>query len=668
HRDRATEAGALVNLGIAHKALGENSRAMEFYQLALTAARALGDQELGASVLTNLARLYDLTGDKTSAANFYQQALTLWRRLGDTNGEAVTLKNLGALEESVGRREQALDHYRAALALNQLTGDLAREAHIRGDLARIERNSGNFKASRAEIEQALAFFDAQRRQLLNPELRASFAATNQRYYEFYIDLLMQERDLQSAGRLNEKAGTSDGREDFLALAFLASEGARMQALADLIAETRIDLREGISPALLERERDLGQELTIRKAERVALQRKKAPAAEIEAVVRQIVNLGAAYEQTQNEIRRANPRFAALTRPAPLSLAEVQSQLLDPNSVLLEYSLGEERSYVWAIGHDKVRVAKLPARAEIEAQAMKFYDLLTARSQIIKFETPAQKEQRIAQAEYELDQAAVSLTCTLLTPVAEMLGRKQILVVGDGILNYIPFGALPEPVEREGQRDRGTEGLGGRESERSMNGERMRTKIRSISPSLHPSVPPSPRPSVVSEPMLVKHEIINLPSATVLAELRRDLPSRQTPTKDLAVVADPVFSRSDDRFKPSQNNFSSATASTAAALPLSALLESVMRSPTERDARDLTRLPYSRREAVKIAALAAENRRLLALDFQANRSLVTEGLLSPYRYVHFATHGLLNSQSPELSGLVLSLVNDRGESQLGVLRL
>ncbi len=619
HRDKAIEASIQINLGIVYKALGENAKAMEFYQLALTGSRALGDQELEASVLTNLARLHDLTGDKPTAINYYMQVLPLWRSLADCNGEAVTLKNLGALHESTGRKEDALNHYRKALELSQLTGDLVREAHIRGDLARVERDLGNFKASRAEIEQALAFFELQRQQLLNPELRASFSVTNQQYYEFYIDLLVQQANLQTAEQHSEKIA-GQVRQDYLAEAFLASESARTRALADLIAESRVDLRDGISPELLQQERNLGQELTIRKAERVALQRKKSSVAELESVEQEIVRLGAAFEQTQSKIRQQNPRFAALTRPMPIHLAEVQQKLLDADSVLLEFSLGEKRSFVWAISQDEFQVVTLPSRAEIETQAQKFYDLLTARSQTLKFETPQQKQLRITQAERELKQAGISLSDALLQPVARMLGQKRLLIVGDGILNYIPFAALPEPIADRRQ------------------------------------------------PLLVNHEIINLPSATVLAELRRDLSLRKTATKDLAIVADPVFSRLDERLNLSQSNSPFETATTAVNRPTAAALDSVMRSPTERDAGGLSRLPYSRREAFKIAALAPEGRRLLALDFQANRSLVTDGLLSPYRYVHFATHGLLNNQSPELSGLVLSLVNDAGEPQLGVLRM
>lgn len=649
--DRANEAAALVNLGVAYKALGENAKALEFYQLALAVARSLGDQELQAASLTNLARLYDLTGERLTASNYYRQSLPLWRALGNVGGEAVALKNMGALAEATGKPEDAHQLYRQALSLVQTIGDVTREAHIHGDLARVERNLGNFSGSRSEIEKALAIFDSQRQRMLNPDLRASFAATNQRYYEFYIDLLMRQNDHRSAMKYGEKAGADS--ENFLAKAFQVSEASKARALADLISEAQIDLREGIPAVLLERESDLAQRLTIKKAERVALIRKKAPETELATVAQEIVNLNLAYEQAYNDIKRANPRLASLTRPSPIELADVQSRLLDDNSLLLEFALGEERSYVWAISKNSVKAAVLPARAEIEQQAFQFYELLTARSQVVKFEKSDQKQQRIQQADRDLNQAAASLSCTLLEPVAELLSQKRLLVVGDGILNYIPFGALPEPVIGDRLPDTGKSKMAKR-----------------------------PQTNDHQPPLLVKHEIINLPSATVLAELRRNPQrrnqSKQFPTQELAIIADPVFNRSDERLAlsrvPSNKNLAVNLPANHSPIinsdstSLAASLENVLRNVSERDAGELTRLPFSRQEAVKIASLAADNKRLLAMDFQANRSLVVGDALNSYRYIHFATHGLLNSQSPELSGLVLSLVNDQGESQLGVLRL
>ena len=77
---------------------------------------------------------------------------------------------------------------------------------------------------------------------------------------------------------------------------------------------------------------------------------------------------------------------------------------------------------------------------------------------------------------------------------------------------------------------------------------------------------------------------------------------------------------------------------------------------------------SRREADLIAALASRGRPLKALDFEASRATATSPELGQYRILHFATHSLLNNQQPELSGIVLSLVDKQGRPQDGFLRL
>jgi CHAT domain-containing protein len=80
-----------------------------------------------------------------------------------------------------------------------------------------------------------------------------------------------------------------------------------------------------------------------------------------------------------------------------------------------------------------------------------------------------------------------------------------------------------------------------------------------------------------------------------------------------------------------------------------------------------RLPGTREEAEQIVAMVPATESRLALDFAANRETATNAELGQYRYVHFSTHGLLNSVHPELSGVVFSLVNERGEAQDGFLR-
>src|SRR5262249_21421878 len=107
---------------------------------------------------------------------------------------------------------------------------------------------------------------------------------------------------------------------------------------------------------------------------------------------------------------------------------------------------------------------------------------------------------------------------------------------------------------------------------------------------------------------------------------------------------------------------------------SALARSVRSFQSERFGRErlsrdgFGRLVFSNQEAEYITGFAPRGSTLKATGFGANRSLVASGELGRYRIVHFATHGLINGEHPELSGLVLSLVDEKGKPQDGFLRM
>jgi CHAT domain-containing protein len=271
-------------------------------------------------------------------------------------------------------------------------------------------------------------------------------------------------------------------------------------------------------------------------------------------------------------------------------------LLDDDTLLLEYSLGEERSYLWAVTRDSLASYELPKLAEIEAAARRFYSLA----------------RRADSESAQVEEAAASLSKILLAPVADRLGSRRLMIVADGVLHYIPFAALPSPDTRR--------------------------------------------------PLIARHELVSLPSASVLAEMRRDLTGRKAAAKAVAVFADPVFNTDDPRLKPESDKSLRQSGRESSSRDL------------ERAMRDLgvgerfTRLSFSRREAQAIAAIAPAGQVMKALDFEASRATATGADLSQYRVVHFATHGLLNSEHPELSGVVLSLVDRQGRPQNGFLRL
>ena len=213
-----------------------------------------------------------------------------------------------------------------------------------------------------------------------------------------------------------------------------------------------------------------------------------------------------YEQLQAQIRQTSPRYVALTQPTPLSLKEIQS-LLDTDTLLVEYALGEDRGFVWVVTPTSIKSFELPRRADIDSAARRVYDSITVSDRLVPNEDQVQKRKRLDQADAEYPAAAASLSRILLGPIAAELKNKRLLIVGEGVLQYVPFSALPEPAANS--VDGGTQAL---------------AKTTPGGPATEPL------------PLMVNHELISLPSASVLGVLRREALNRDRPIKTVAVFA------------------------------------------------------------------------------------------------------------------------------------
>jgi CHAT domain-containing protein len=315
-----------------------------------------------------------------------------------------------------------------------------------------------------------------------------------------------------------------------------------------------------------------------------------------------------YAELQARIRNANPRYAALMRPRALSLGEIQRELIDPQTLLLEFRLGEKQSWLWCVSADRLWSFALPARAQIEKAGREIYGLLTAR-QPRAGERPDARHARIQRADRRWLDASRVLSDMLLGRAAAELGPswpgKRLLVIGSGVLEYLPFAALPDPW-RDGRA------------------------------------------------LVESHEIVYAPSASVISVIRQDSAGRALPAKKVAVLADPIFERDDPR-----------VLATGRRPPVRPALN-VMAADHSAVSSRFARLPFSREEARAIEGLVPAGERLVATGFNATLETAASRTLADYRIVHFATHGVLDTARPEASGLVLSLVGPDGRAEKGFL--
>jgi CHAT domain-containing protein/Tfp pilus assembly protein PilF len=618
--DRLGEAYTLSNIGMVYRSLGETQKALEKYNAALQLSQAVGDRRGEANTLNNIGTVYRSLGETQKALEKYNEALPIRRAVGDRLGEAVTLSSIGTVYWSLGETQKALEKYNEALPLSRAVGDRNREIAALLGIVRVEQKRGNLTQARQTIEQAIGIIESLRTNIASQELRASYFANRQEFFESYIDVLMQMHKQNPAAA-------------FDAVALEVSERARARSLLELLKESRADIRQGVDSSLLERERSLQQRLNARAAAQVSLLNRKHTPAQADAAAKEIAAIASEYEELQVQIRARSPRYAALTQPQPLSLVDIQQQVLDPDTLFLEYSLGDNASYLFVVSQTSITSCQLPKRAEVEAAASRVRELLTA-PQPQPGDTEAKHQARVKEAREGYWAQAAELSRMLLGPVASQLGKKRLAIVADGALQYIPFAALPAPSP-------------GSDKGRNSGAEQ--------------------------QPLFVEHEIVSLPSASTLATLRRETAGRRPAEKSLAVLADPVFTDDDTRVgrnvgkAGAKEKTRSADSDETDVVSLQMTRSGRETGVIEAEA-GFGRLLSTRREAAAILALVPERERLQALDFEASRTTALRPELGEYRIVHFATHGLLNNIHPELSGIVLSLVDEVGRPQDGFLRL
>lgn len=612
--ERRWRARALGNLGLLFAELGDFERARQHLERALAAWRELGDRAGESVALTQLGRNWGLAGDPARAADHYREALAIDRQGGTRRAQGLSLAGLaGALSEG-GRPGDALPLFAEAIGLLRAEGDRANFAHIlckQGEAARAAGRLNEASAALAESLQlarqnglratevcaekemagllsrqgdvpgalihlgaALKVADGLRRELVSPELRASYSRIEREAHEQHVAIWM---DLHRA--------EPDG--GFASRALEASERARARTFVELLAEARANLRAGASPEKAARLASAVQRLAA-KNERTLL----APADERSRLESEMLEIEREVDRLETEIRRENPRWAELERPPALS-AEAMRGLLDQGSVLLIYFLAEERSFLFRVEPGKVEAFELAPRREIESAARLFY-------------------QELASPGREPPGAGAAVARLVLGPLAGRIDGRRLVVVPDGALAYLPFGALPFP--------------GG-------TGANTAGGVGAAASDLGPGL------------LMDGRSVVHLPSIAALA-LLRSAAGRPAAPRPLAIFADPVYDEADPRLaRPSGAPAGGAPAGVGARWP---------------------RLPGTRHEAQTIAALIPGT--VIAQGFAARREEVLGDQLAAFRMVHFATHGSIDASRPALSGLVLSTFDSEGRPIDGMLRL
>ena len=619
--DVDTKAGLLVHMGQLSIASGDIPSAIKKFEEALALEPPLRRRT---DVLTNLATALAMNGDLERAMTFYSTTLNLQKSQRDKRGQALTLQKRGEVYASLRRTDEASNDFRAALPLWQAVKDQRGEAVTLNATAKLEQARGNLPSALVYNNNAIRIVESQRTGISSYQLRTSYFSTKENYYSLDIDLTMQ---LSKTERPAEN----------LTAALEANEKARARVLLDALTEAGVgrsvssDTSDPRFSSMIEQRLKLLSTLAAKAQARTRFLSGPHSPEQIAVFDRELQELSDKYDELQSQIRKQNPKFANLTKPEPATLQQIQEQLDDDTS-LIEYALGEPRSYVWVINRGSIEGVELKPRSTIESYANRLKEALSARGRNEKDEAPVQKLARVKKAESDYAEASTLLSEAVVAPIASKLTRKRLLIVADGALQMLPFTALPNPK---------------------------------VTASATGS----------TQLMIEDHELISLPSASVMVLQRKDLAQRKSAPYVVAVIADPVFGMNDERAinaskkKEVANRTENKDANTeltsiVAASRLTRAIDDVGLN----SGGEIRRLPFAGREASAILNFAPPNQTYSAIGFKANRATMSDPKLAQYRMIHLATHGVMDPKNPELSGVLLSMLDEKGKEQNGYVGL
>lgn len=452
-------AAATSNLGLVYSEVGEFSKSLGFYDRAARFAAEAGDRPFEAAIHNNIAMAQRGLGRIDEARGSFEKARSIFEALGDRRSAArVALRSAGMgfdsgedpspvlaearrirapedvaalsairtlegrLAARHGKRHEAVrllrealatagnvpvhralilhelgvalgaaggPQFEQALALRRELGAREGTAETLYHLAAHARSLGRLELARQRISEAIEAVEGVRLLVSGPGHRMSYLAARRRYHAFAVDLF------SAMGR----------RED----AFEMAERSRARALLDQLGDSAGRVEETAIPATA-RERDR----IVREIRMLSLRLQEKPSEETR---RCIAGLFQAHDLAEAELH-ASAELAGL-RPPVLRLREML-EVAGTGTMLLQYFLAEQRSWVWIAGRDGVREIELPGQARIERAVAECARLWTAADA-----GPA-------------DDCLAKLRAMLVPGAAT---AQRIIVAPDGILYRLPFAAM-----------------------------------------------------------------------------------------------------------------------------------------------------------------------------------------------------------------------------------
>lgn len=590
-------------------------KAMTFYQTALNIRLTTlgGKHHEVAEMYHNIGNTYKLKGDLEKAISHYLKALDIFEDAYGQKHMAIgeTYKNLGDAYLQQGKFDNAFSSYQKSLKalvydfeddnfminprLENIVSDnqLIWTLHSKARAFVLRRDQQNKISEKvADLEMALETYDLCIKLL--DQKRRSYKTESARFLLAKYALQVYEEALLTALELQKLTG----KRDFVERAFTIAEKSKNGALFQAVQEAGARRFSDLPDSLLEKERQLRIDLTYYNTQLEVMHQNQQnqDSLKMKQLRTQLFTLNQQYKALQSQFEKDYPKYYALKYDVLTVTVPAVQNALDEQTVIVEYFAGDSTSYIFTVEKNDLDIMEIQKASHFEEKVRTLRSLLSHPDSL--------RDERYLNIAYELYEG-------LLKPVEQKIAGKNVLIIPDGVLNYLPFEAL---LTKKVQPD-------------TIDYREM--------------------------PFLIKQNATSYAYSTSLWLETRQQVSEQ-PKNDFLAFA-PIF----------PNGIASETR--GAGLFNTHFSRNWTRAGTGH-------LPDSRNEVNGIKNLFQTSwyDRLFGsgvrvfLEDEASEKRVKSEKLRDYKYVHFSTHGLADEAAPDLSWLLF--LDDSNSNEDGVLHL
>ncbi len=388
------------------------SKALEYFEESFHLFETEGQKDLEIMALNNIGHIYIALEQYSEALNYLRLGLERANNSGEEQSLGILLTNIGDIQLKLQDYSEAEIQYRQALQIGEKLESSAILRRANFGLAKTNEKLKKYDIAISYYLEAIKEIEHVRSKLGLDVNESGYIHSKLDVYEHLINLYFFLHSLESD-------------KEYGAEMFLTAEKGKARSFLENLEDSEIIFSKKISDEYEKKELDITNRISSF-LEQLSLG-DYASSNEVKRIEKELLLAEDDYTNLLNQMLLEKINISKVLSPKLFNLNYLQNRYLDPKTVLIEYSLGEDKSFIFFVSKNSFKIFELPSQSKIKNSIKAYLKVLT---------NPYQEN-------YIIQKASKRLYLELFAPLDEIMPEDvtNLIIIPDGILYYLPFETL-----------------------------------------------------------------------------------------------------------------------------------------------------------------------------------------------------------------------------------